>query len=86
MTDGLGLWALAVFVIGAAMYLVMSLATRSSPTSSRPITARRPGWQDDREDDVQQQPHAPERGDHERDSSGSDRLTGIRPVRRTPRR
>ncbi|MCA1647263.1 MAG: type IV secretory system conjugative DNA transfer family protein [Chloroflexi bacterium] len=42
-TDVLNVWALAVFTIGGAMYVVMSMSTRAAPTGSA-ITARRPGW------------------------------------------
>src|SRR5215210_251325 len=40
MPDVLTLWSLAVLAIGGVMYVVMSRATRSSPT----LAVRRPGW------------------------------------------
>ncbi len=42
-TDILNVWALAVLVIGGLMYAVMSMSTRSSPTSTA-MAVRRPGW------------------------------------------
>src|SRR5215212_10082032 len=42
MPDVLLVWSLVVFVVGGAMYVVMSRATRSSTTSA--IAVRRPGW------------------------------------------
>jgi hypothetical protein len=43
-TDALNIWAVAVFAIGGLLYLVMSLSTRSSTSSSTSINVRRPGW------------------------------------------
>src|SRR5712691_13337790 len=44
MPDALTLWSLAVFIIGSLMYVAMSRSTSSSPTSSRALAIRRPGW------------------------------------------
>src|SRR5215210_2975595 len=42
MPDMLMVWSLVVFVIGGAMYAVMSLSTRSAPSGATGV--RRPGW------------------------------------------
>jgi hypothetical protein len=42
--NGLPVASLAIFAIGGFMYLVMSMSTRSSPSSSRSMAVRRPGW------------------------------------------
>jgi hypothetical protein len=43
MPHALTLWSLAVLVVGGLMYLAMSMSTRS-PTSTRALATRRPGW------------------------------------------
>jgi hypothetical protein len=42
--NGLHIASLAIFAVGGCMYLVMSVSTRSSPSSLTAIVARRPGW------------------------------------------
>ena len=44
MPDAVTLWSLAVLVVGGLMYLAMSMSTRSSPTSTRAMAVRWPGW------------------------------------------
>src|SRR5438477_7769545 len=42
--QGVPVASVAIFVIGGLMYAVMSISTRSSPSSSTSLAMRRPGW------------------------------------------